>query len=159
MIDGQPVFLIAGTIDYFRCPHELWRDTLLRAKRCGLSTISFCVAWNFHEREEGVFDFKADSDLGLFLDICQELGLYAFPRVGPFICDEWEAGGYPAWLVAKPGIEMRIVNPVAMPYLRRWFAQLIPLIARRQVTRGGPVIMVQQEKFTENFGMPVPSHR
>jgi len=47
LIGSKPVFLVSGTVDYFRCPHQLWRDHLLRAKRSGLNTIGFCVAWNF----------------------------------------------------------------------------------------------------------------
>ncbi len=154
VIDGKPAFLASGTIDYFRCPHELWRDLLLKAKRGGLNAIAFCVAWNFNEQEEGEVDFTGDRNLGLFLDLCGELGLYAFPRVGPFICDEWEAGGYPAWLLAKPGVELRINNPVAMPYVRRWFEKLIPVIAKRQVTRGGPAVLVQQENEYFFVGRP-----
>src|SRR5208283_4429709 len=75
IIGGQPRFLIGGSIDYFRCPHELWRDRLLKAKRAGLNAIATCVAWNFHEREEGVYDFSGDRDIGRFLDLCGELGL------------------------------------------------------------------------------------
>ena len=145
LIDGKRVFLVAGALDYFRCQHELWRDRLLQAKRAGLNTIAFYVAWNFHEREEGVVNFEGDGDIAHFLDLCAELGLYAFPRVGPFICDEWEAGGYPAWLIGKPGLELRAFDKPALSYVRRWFEKLIPQIASRQVTRGGPVVLVQQE--------------
>lgn len=154
VIDGHPVFLVAGTIDYFRLPAEDWRPQLLRAKRGGLNTIAFCVAWNFHEREEGVFSFAGDTDLGRFLDICHELGLYAFPRFGPFICDEWEYGGYPAWLLAKPDIELRTDHAPTMVYVRRWFQQLCAVVAPRQATRGGPVVLVQQENEYYYVGRP-----
>ena len=29
IVNGQPRFLIGGSNDYFRCPHQLWRDRLL----------------------------------------------------------------------------------------------------------------------------------
>lgn len=154
VIDGQPVYLLMGSVDYFRCPNELWRDVLLRAKRSGLNGIAFCVAWNFHERTEGSFDFSGDADLGRFLDICQELGLYAFPRVGPFICDEWDAGGHPAWLYGKRDIELRTDHAPTLVYVQRWFDKLIPIIATRQVTRGGPVLLVQQENEYYFVGRP-----
>jgi hypothetical protein len=32
-----------------------------------------------------------------------------------------------------------------LKYVRRWFERLVPILAKRQVTRGGPVILVQQE--------------
>lgn len=154
LIDGQPRFLICGSIDYFRCPSAHWPDILLRAKRSGLNSVMTYVAWNWHEREEGQFDFTGDADLGHFFDLCAELGMLVFPRLGPFICDDWEAGGYPAWLYAKPGVEMRIQNEVALAYVRRWFAQVVPVIATRQATRGGPVVFVQQENEYYHEGRP-----
>jgi len=154
VVGGKPVFLVCGSIDYFRCPHELWRDTLLRAKRGGLNAISFCIAWNFHEMREGVFDSTGDRDLGRFVDLCGELSLYAFPRFGPFICDEWEAGGYPAWLMTKPSIELRTMNETALPYVRRWMEKLMPVIVPRQATRGGPVLLIQQENEYYFVGRP-----
>lgn len=154
LIDGKPVFLICGSIDYFRCPHELWCDVLLRAKRGGLNCIAFCIAWNFHEAQENVFNFEGDRDLGAFLDLCAELGLYAFPRFGPFICDEWEAGGHPAWLMAKPNVVLRTEHPPTLVYILRWMEKLIPILATRQVTRGGPVIFVQQENEYFFVGRP-----
>ncbi len=154
VIGGKSVFLVAGSIDYFRCPHQLWSDRLLRAKRAGLNTIATCVPWNFHETKEGVFEFKGDRDLVRFLDLCAGLGLYAFVRPGPFICDEWEAGGYPAWLIGKPGVQLRANHAPTLRYVRRWFEQLIPQVASRQVTRGGPVVLVQQENEYYYPGRP-----
>jgi len=107
--------------------------------------LGFASPGTFHEREEGVFDFEGDCDIGHFLDLCGDLGFYAFPRVGRFICDEWDAGGYPAWLVGKPAVELRAWHEPTLRYVRRWFEKLIPQIAKRQVTRGGPVVLVQQE--------------
>ncbi|MDE2449670.1 MAG: beta-galactosidase, partial [Gammaproteobacteria bacterium] len=154
LIDGEPVYLVMGTVDYYRCPSAEWRERLLQAKRCGLNAIMFCVPWNFHEREEGVFSFSGDTDLGRYLDLCAELGLYAYPRVGPFICAEWDAAGYPPWLYAKRDIELRIDHAPTLVFVRRWFEQLIPLIAQRQVTRGGAVILVQQENEYYFVGRP-----
>jgi beta-galactosidase GanA len=88
LVNGKPVFLIAGSIDYFRCPPELWRDRLLKAKRGGLNCIASCIMWNSHELEEGRFHFSGEHDLGRFIDLCGELGLYFYARVGPFLCDE-----------------------------------------------------------------------
>ena len=53
LVGGRRVWLHSGEIHYFRFPHELWRETLLRARRAGLNTISTYVAWNFHEPVEG----------------------------------------------------------------------------------------------------------
>ncbi|MEJ0087277.1 MAG: beta-galactosidase [Pseudomonadota bacterium] len=154
VVDGKPVFLRIGSMDYFRCPHGEWRAQLMRAKRSGLNAIAFYVAWNFHEREEGVFTFEGDADIGAFIDLCGELGLYVFPRVGPFICGEWEAAGHPAWLYAKDDVELRSAHPTTLACVRKWFGKLIPILAQRQVTRGGPVLLVQQENEYYFAGRP-----
>jgi len=139
------VFLVSGSMDYFRCPAELWRDRLLKAKRGGLNCIASCIMWNYHEPEEGKFNFSGDRDLGRFIDICGELGLYFFARVGPFVCDEWDGGGHPAWLIAKDDIQFRALHGPTLKYVRRWFERLLPVLVSRQTSRGGPVILVQQE--------------
>ena len=136
------VWLHAGEIHYFRHPHELWRETLQRAKAAGLNTISTYVAWNFHEETAGRFDFTGDRDVGHFIDLCAELGLYVVARPGPYICSEWDGGGLPAWLSCQ---RTRDNDPAFVGAMRRWFARVLPVIAARQVSRGGPVILVQNE--------------
>jgi beta-galactosidase len=145
LVQGHPTFLVSGSIHYFRVPNRLWRDRLLRAKRAGLNCISTYVAWNFHEMTEGTYSFVGDGDIYYLLSLCKELGLYVFLRSGPYIDAEWDAGGYPAWLIGKKGAEFRTMNPVTLRYLRRWYEHLIPRIATHQITRGGAVIMVQSE--------------
>jgi len=145
LVGGRPVFLVSGSLDYFRCPAELWRDRLLKANRGGLNCIASCIMWNFHETAEGRFNFSGDHDLGRFIDLCGELGLYFYARVGPFLCDEWDGGGHPAWLIAEDDIQFRAFHEPTLRYVRRWFEHLLPILVRRQVTRGGPVILVQQE--------------
>ncbi len=151
LIDGQRIWLHSAAIHYFRHPCELWEETLLRARRAGYNTVETYVAWNFHEPIEGQFDFVGDRDLGRFLDLAHKLGMYAVVRPGPFICSEWDAGAFPAWLQGKPGIDdgpyrwMRDAHPVILECLDRWFDRLLPVIAARQVTAGGPVILVQNE--------------
>lgn len=153
-VRGVSRYLVAGTIDYFRCPPALWRDRILKAKRAGLNTITTCVAWNQHERTEGHFDFSGRADLPQFLRVCSELGMLAFVRFGPFICDEFEAGGYPAWLIAKPGTEFRVRSAVTDPYIARWFAELCHRLAPLQVSRGGALVLVEAENEYFFSGRP-----
>ena len=101
VLNGKPVQLICGEMHYSRIPHEYWRDRLKRAKAMGLNTISTYVFWNFHEKQPGVFDFKGQADLSDFLHIAQEEGLYVILRPGPYVCAEWDFGGYPWWLLEE----------------------------------------------------------
>lgn len=145
LLDGKRIWLAAGEIHYFRLPREEWREALLRAKRAGLNTISTYVPWNFHEEREGEPDFSGDRDLAHYIDLVGELGMYAMLRPGPYICSEWDGGGLPAWLCAGQVRRFREDDPVYMAAVERWFDALLPIIAARQITRGGPVITVQNE--------------
>ena len=40
LVDGKRIWLVSGSMHYFRIPVELWRDRLLKAKRAGLNCIS-----------------------------------------------------------------------------------------------------------------------
>ena len=100
-LDDRRIWLTSGSIHYFRVPRELWRDRLLKAKRAGLNCIQTYVAWNLHEPSEGQWDFEGERDVLAFIEQAADLGLYVILRPGPYICAEWDFGGFPAWLAAK----------------------------------------------------------
>lgn len=144
-IGGRRIWIVAGEIHYFRHPRDEWNQALLRAKRAGLNTIATYVPWNFHETTEGAFDFREDKDLAAYIDLIGTMGMYAMLRPGPYICSEWDGGGIPAWLSAKPVRRFREDDPVFMAAVENWFDRLIPIIGERQMTKGGPVITIQNE--------------
>ena len=147
IINGKRVFLASGAVHYPRVPRGLWRDVLLRLKRGGMNCVETYAFWNFHERREGQIDFTTDEhDLSAFLKIAQDLDLYAIVRVGPYVCAEWNAGGYPAWLRFKqPGFPVRTNNPEYLKWNDHWYQAVLPIVAEHQITKGGNVIMVQLE--------------
>ncbi|MHB1000607.1 MAG: beta-galactosidase [Armatimonadota bacterium] len=144
--DGdKPVWLVSGAMHYFRIPGELWEDRIEKAKLAGLNCIETYIAWNMHEPEEGRFDFTGDQDIDRFFSLVEKAGMYIIVRPGPYICAEWDNGGFPAWLTCKPGIRPRENDPLYLSYADRFFDRLLPIIADHQVTRGGKVILVQNE--------------
>jgi hypothetical protein len=145
LLDGKPFALLGGQLHYFRYPESEWRDLLLSAQAGGLNTIDTVIPWNLHEPQPGQFDFSGIADLPRYIDLCAELGLLVIVRPGPYICAEWENGGFPAWLTVQPGLELRVDNPAYLQALRRWFDRLLPMLAERQTTRGGPIILCQIE--------------
>lgn len=145
LIHGERTFLTSAAIHYPRIPRELWRDRILKAKAAGMNTLQLYFFWNVHEPNEGQFDFAGQADVAHFLDLIAEAGLYIVVRPGPYICAEWDGGGFPAWLYAKKGLETRSFNPLYLQYVENYWNQLLPILAERQITRGGKVILCQIE--------------
>ena len=154
MVDEQRVWLSSGSIHYFRVPRELWRDRLLKAKRAGLNCISTYVAWNVHEPEPGDWNFEGQADVREFILEAQSLGLYVILRPGPYICAEWDCGGFPAWLAAKSGVTFRSANATYMHYFDKYLGQLLPRLADLQVPLGGNIILIQNENEYHATTMP-----
>ncbi|MDQ2687042.1 MAG: beta-galactosidase, partial [Armatimonadota bacterium] len=144
MIHGKRVFIVAGELQYARIPREQWRDRLLRIKRAGYNTIQTYAFWNFHEPREGKFDFASGNhDLEAYLKLIHALGMYAILRAGPYINAEWDTGGLPVWLRFKPGLRPLTDNAPFYAAVTPYWDRLFPIIVRNQITRGGPVILVQ----------------
>lgn len=150
--DGQPHLIISGAIHYFRVHPQLWRDRLRRLVAMGCNTVETYVAWNLHQPTPETFCAEGIADLGRFLDIAKEEGLDAIVRPGPFICAEWENGGFPGWLIADPTVALRTRDERYLAAVDAYFDQLIPIIAERQACRGGNVVMVQVENEYGSYG-------
>ncbi|GAA3799588.1 glycoside hydrolase family 35 protein [Cellulomonas soli] len=152
LLDGEPYQVLSGALHYFRVHPDLWADRIRSARLMGLNTIETYVAWNVHAPQRGVFDTTGGRDLGRFLDLVAAEGLHAIVRPGPYICAEWDNGGFPAWLFSTPGVGVRRNEPVYMAAVGEYLQQVLPIVAERQVTRGGPVIAVQVENEYGAYG-------
>lgn len=151
-INGEAVQIISGSIHYFRVVPEYWKDRLEKLKAMGCNTVETYVAWNVHEPEEGEFHFDEERDLCRFLDLAWELGLYVIVRPSPYICAEWEFGGFPYWLLTKPGIRLRCSNQIYLDCVARYYDELIPRLVPYQITNGGPLLMLQIENEYGSYG-------
>lgn len=144
-IAGKDVQLICGEMHYPRIPHEYWRDRLKRARAMGLNTVSAYVFWNFHERQPGEFDFSGQADIAEFVRTAQEEGLYVILRPGPYVCAEWDFGGYPSWLLKEKDMTYRSKDTLFLSYCKRYIQELGKQLAPLTINNGGNIIMVQVE--------------
>ena len=145
LLDGEPFTILGGAIHYFRVHPTDWEHSLYNLKALGFNTVETYAAWNLHEYAPGKFRFTDGLDLGRFLDIAADLGLYAIVRVSPYMCAEWEFGGMPAWLLNDRSMRIRSNDPKFLEHVAAYYDHLLPIVAERQVTRGGNVIMTQIE--------------
>lgn len=153
ILNGKPEWLASGEFQYFRMKKEDWEPRLLQLKLAGFNTVSVYFPWNFHEVEEGVWDFTGDKDAEYFLAVAAKLGLYVVARPGPFICNEWTNGGIPAWLSGKEGVRLRTADPLYLSYCDKWLNHIVPMLARYQLGKEGTVILVQVENEYGHLGM------
>lgn len=151
--DAEPFRIIGGDIHYFRIHPQYWEDRLLRAKALGLNTIQTYVPWNLHEPRQGEFAFEGFADIVSFLELCQKLDFLVMLRPGPYICGEWDLGGFPAWLLAiEPALKLRSSDPAYVELVKRWWRVLLPKLTPLLYTSGGPIIMVQIENEFGSYG-------
>ena len=161
-LNSKKVFLNAGEIHYFRIKRELWDKHLDAAKEAGLTTVSSYVPWAWHESVEGVFDFDGTScpecDLKGWLQRCQARGLTCMVKPGPFILAETRGAGLPDWFLDQYREEVKMRNskggivpsdgvslfhPKYLEKVTRWYDQVMPFISEREISAGGPIIMMQ----------------
>ncbi|MDR7158278.1 beta-galactosidase [Arthrobacter sp. BE255] len=152
LLNDEPFRILSGAIHYFRVHPDLWEDRIRKARLMGLNTIETYVPWNEHSPEPGTFRAGGRLDLGRFLDLVDAAGMRAIVRPGPYICAEWDNGGLPAWLFSDPTVGVRSSEPGYLAAVGSYFDSLLPIVVERQVTRGGPVILLQIENEYGAYG-------
>jgi len=150
--DGVPVIVRSGSIHYPRIPREYWRDRFQRVKALGLNTITAYIFWNFHEEQEGMFDFSGQKDVVEFVKQAGQEGLMVLLRPGPYICGEWDQGGLPWWLLTKPGMKLRTWNDPYIAAVDKFWGELLPKFKPLLYSQGGPIVMVQIENEYGSYG-------
>jgi beta-galactosidase len=151
LFDGKPYQVISGEMHYPRVPRAYWRDRFRKARAMGLNTITTYVFWNVHEPRLGAYDFSGQNDVAEYIREAQQEGLNVILRPGPYVCAEWELGGYPSWLLKDRSMILRSDDPKYLADMNRWFARLGKEISPLLLRNGGPIIAVQVENEYGSF--------
>jgi beta-galactosidase len=155
LANGVPTRLVSGSFHYFRAPAVQWASRLALMAAGGLNAVQTYIAWNFHcpEKDEEC-DFSGDRNITHFFELAQSYGLYVILRPGPYICAEWDLGGFPSWLFAvNRSIQLRTSDPLYLHYVSKWYDVLLPNYIRPQLfENGGPIVLVQIENEYGSFG-------
>ncbi|MGM0125137.1 beta-galactosidase [Enterococcus sp. AZ194] len=152
LLNGQPFKILSGAIHYFRIHPDDWYHSLYNLKALGFNTVETYIPWNFHEEKKGQFTFEGRADITTFLEIAQNLGLYAIVRPSPYICAEWEFGGLPAWLLNEPRIRIRSSDSIFLSYVASYYDVLLKKLRPYQLSQGGNILMFQIENEYGSYG-------
>lgn len=152
LLDGKPFQMISGEIHYTRVPREAWRQRMKMARAMGLNTIGTYVFWNVHEPQKGVYDFSGNNDISAFVKTAQEEGLWVVLRPSPYVCAEWEFGGYPYWLQNEKGLKVRSTEPQYLQAYKNYIYQVGKQLSPYLVTHGGNILLVQIENEYGSYG-------
>ncbi|MFT4177289.1 MAG: beta-galactosidase [Luteolibacter sp.] len=152
LLDGKAFVIRCGEVHAARVPREYWRHRLQMARAMGLNTVCAYLFWNQIEPRPGQFDWSGRADIAEFCRIAQEEGLWVILRPGPYACAEWEMGGLPWWLLKHDDLRLRSRDPRFLDAARRYLKEVGRELAPLQVTRGGPILMVQAENEYGFYG-------
>ncbi|ESR34187.1 Beta-galactosidase 9 [Citrus sinensis] len=153
IIDGNRRMLISAGIHYPRATPEMWPDLIAKSKEGGADVIETYVFWNAHESIRGQYNFKGKNDIVKFVKLVGSSGLYLQLRIGPYVCAEWNFGGFPVWLRDIPGIEFRTNNAPFKEEMQRFVKKIVDLMREEMLFswQGGPIIMLQIENEYGNM--------
>lgn len=152
LLDGKPFQMISAEMHYPRIPREAWRARMKMAKAMGINTIGTYIFWNLHQPQKNYFDFESNNDIVEFVKLAKEEGLWMVLRPSPYVCAEWEFGGYPFWLQNEPGMKVRSTEAKYIEAYRKYINEVGKRLAPYQINHGGNILMVQIENEYGSFG-------
>ncbi|KAJ5611498.1 beta-galactosidase, partial [Penicillium herquei] len=144
-VHGERVILLSGEFHPFRLPSpDLWLDVFQKIRALGYSAVSFYVNWALLEGDRGQIRTDGVFQLDKFFAAAKEAGLYLIARPGPYINSEVSGGGFPGWLQRVNG-RLKTTDPEYLAAITPYIAKIGEIVARAQITNGGPVILLQPE--------------
>ncbi|XP_068665550.1 beta-galactosidase 9 [Aristolochia californica] len=153
IVDGNRRMLISAGMHYPRATPDMWSGLIAKSKEGGADLIQTYVFWNGHEPIRGQYNFEGRYDLVKFVKLVGSAGLYLHLRIGPYVCAEWNFGGFPVWLRDVPGIEFRTDNTPFKEEMKRFVEKIVDLMRQEMLFswQGGPIILLQIENEYGNI--------
>lgn len=169
LIDGKPTFLYGGELHYFRTrdkgfdaakTHALWARALDAMKQAGMNLVTTYAPWDYHQRSATWWDFTGARDVGKFIDMACQRGLYVIYKPGPLITAEWPRGfgtfgAVPTWW--KKAHPETLVRKANGDYFTYSFS-LTPDPSQRQPTYLHPTFLADVKTWYARAMAPVRRH-
>lgn len=158
IVNGKRELLIGGSIHYPRLPQKEWPTVFQMAKENGINIIQTYVFWDIHEPSPGNYYFPDDGsseNIVEFVRQASQHGLYVHLRIGPYVCAEWNFGGFPVWLKMANGgnITFRTMDDVYLEPMKNFVDKVISVVTSKNllISQGGPIVMLQIENEYGNM--------
>ncbi|OTA54670.1 glycoside hydrolase family 35 protein [Hypoxylon sp. EC38] len=160
LIKGERAMIMSGEFHPWRLPvPSLWLDIFQKVKAMGFNCVSFYSNWALLEGKPGNFSAEGVFAYDQFFEAATKAGVYLIARPGPYINAEVSFGGFPGWLQRVKG-HLRTSDEDYLAATDNYAAQIGAIIARAQITNGGPVILYQPEnEYTVGVSIPFPDGR
>lgn len=157
-IKGERVMIMSGEFHPWRLPvPSLWLDIFQKIKAMGFNCISFYTNWALLEGKPGNFTAEGVFAYDQFFEAATKADIYLIARPGPYINAEVTFGGFPGWLQRIKG-HLRTPDEDYLAATENYATRINTIIARAQITNGGPVILYQPEnEYTVGVSIPFPS--
>jgi beta-galactosidase len=153
-VHGERVVFLSGEVHPFRLPSpDLWFDVFQKIRALGFTGVSFYVMWGLLEGEPGTIRTDGVFALEQFFEAANKAGIYLLARPGPYINAEVSGGGFPGWVQRSSGA-LRTSEPGFLNQISTYLLAVGEIISKAQITKGGPVILVQPENeytYCSNF--------
>lgn len=149
--ENKPWIPIMGEFHYSRYPQEEWLKELRKMKAGGIEIVASYVIWIHHEEIEDQWDFSGNKDLRYFIELCEQVGLKVFLRVGPWAHGEVRNGGFPDWLLGKTET-VRLNDDIYLSYVDSFFKKIYEQCQGLFLKDGGPICGVQIENEYGHVG-------
>ncbi len=158
-LNDEPLFLHAGEFHYFRTPADQWAHRLGLLRAAGFNTVATYIPWLWHQPQPHLSDLDGHThpmrNLAGFLDLAADMGFFIIARPGPYIMAETINEGIPPWVferhpqaafIAQDGKAQNIasyLHPDFLKCVEGWYRAVFTVLAPRQVTRGGKILLIQ----------------
>lgn len=143
--NGKPWFPVMGEFHYSRYPAAEWETELRKIQAGGVEIVSTYVFWIHHEEKRSEWDFTGQRNLREFLQLCKQVGLAVWLRIGPWVHAEARNGGFPNWLSCDPKLHLRTNDPGYLYEVKQFYGKIAEQAEGLLLKNGGPIIGIQIE--------------
>eukprot|EP01079_Euglenida_sp_SAG-EU17-18_P004323 gene4323-4602_t len=146
MLPNCPTCLVLACVAAWPCLPPSTRESHAAGVTRGPVQVQPSVFWNGHQHKPGDWNFEGQYNLRGWIEAAAAHGLFVNLRIGPYICAEWDYGGYPVWLNWVQDLQCtRCDNAVWEREMGTFVNRIVNTTRDLFADKGGPIILAQVE--------------